>query len=106
MKGIRFRQHEFRMEPGDSFFVYTDGVPEAMNGKQELYGTDRMLAALNREPDAQPEQILANVARDVSGFVDGAEQFDDLTMLCFRYLGPEGQATGIDSYSADRRRDP
>ncbi len=93
MKGIRFRQHEFRMEPGDSFFVYTDGVPEAMNGKQELYGTDRMLAALNREPDAQPEQILANVARDVSGFVDGAEQFDDLTMLCFRYLGPEGQAT-------------
>jgi sigma-B regulation protein RsbU (phosphoserine phosphatase) len=46
-----------------------------------------MLDALNREPDAQPEQILANVMHDINSFVDGAEQFDDITMLCFRYLG-------------------
>ena len=88
MKGIPFKQHEFRMNPGDSFFVYTDGVPEATSRKQELYGTDRMLEALNRDPDAQPEQVLANVSQDISRFVDGAEQFDDITMLCFRYLGP------------------
>jgi sigma-B regulation protein RsbU (phosphoserine phosphatase) len=88
MPGLPFKEHEFRMNPGDSFFVYTDGVAEATNGDNELYGTDRMLEALNRDPDAQPEQILTNVMDDIRGFVDGAEQFDDITMLCFRYQGP------------------
>ena len=88
MKDIPFRQHSFQMNPGDSFFVYTDGVPEATNGQKELYGSERMLAALNRQRDAQPEQILANVTADINSFVDGAEQFDDITMLCFRYIGP------------------
>ncbi len=88
MEGIPFRQHEFRLNPGDSIFVYTDGVAEATNGANELYGTDRMLNALNSEPDAQPGQILANVMNDIHAFVDGAEQFDDITMLCFRYIGP------------------
>ena len=87
MSGIRFKQHEFQLNPGDSFFVYTDGVAEATNGENELFGTERMLDALNREPDAQPEQILANVMHDINSFVDGAEQFDDITMLCFRYQG-------------------
>ena len=88
MEGIRFEQHEFHLNPGDSIFVYTDGVAEATNGDDELYGTERMLSALNSEPDAQPGQILANVMEDINGFVDGAEQFDDITMLCFRYMGP------------------
>ena len=88
MEGIRFEQHEFHLNPGDSIFVYTDGVAEATNGDDELYGTERMLSALNSEPDAQPEQVLTNVMNDITGFVDGAEQFDDITMLCFRYMGP------------------
>ena len=88
MEGIRFEQHEFHLNPGDGIFVYTDGVAEATNGDDELYGTERMLSALNSEPDAQPEQVLGNVMNDINGFVDGAEQFDDITMLCFRYMGP------------------
>ena len=88
MEGIRFEQHEFHLNPGDSIFVYTDGVAEATNGDDELYGTERMLSALNSEPDAQPEQVLGNVMNDINGFVDGAEQFDDITMLCIRYMGP------------------
>ena len=88
MEGIPFRQHEFRLNPGDSVFVYTDGVAEATNGANELYGTDRMLNALNSEPDAQPGQILANVMNDIHAFVDGAEQFDDITMLYCRDMGP------------------
>lgn len=87
LSGIRFKQHEFQLNPGDSFFVYTDGVAEATNGENELFGTERMLDALNREPDAQPEQILTNVMHDINSFVDGAEQFDDITMMCFRYPG-------------------
>ncbi len=90
IKDIPFRQHAFQMNPGDSFFVYTDGVAEATNEQKELYGTERMLAALNKDPDAQPEQVLGNVTQDINSFVDGAEQFDDITMLSFRYLGPSG----------------
>ena len=93
IRDLRFRQHDFQLNPGDSFFVYTDGVPEATNGEKELYGTGRMLEALNRDPDAQPEEVLARITQDINRFVDGAEQFDDITMLCFRYLGPSGCAS-------------
>ena len=89
MEGIRFREHEFELHPGDSLFVYTDGIPEATNARNELFGTDRMLEALNREPDAAPEQVLKNVRMGVNAFVQDAEQFDDLTMLCFCYHGKE-----------------
>ena len=89
MKNLPYKQHEFQLQPGDSFFVYTDGVVEATNRDKALYGAERMLSALNQNPDALPEQVLANVAQDIESFVDGAEQFDDITMLCFRYVGPE-----------------
>ena len=95
MKDVSFRQHSFRLKPGDSFFVYTDGVAEATDRNGELYGTGRMLAALNREADAQPDQILLNLTEDIAAFVDGAEQFDDMTMLCFRYQGPPAEGGQI-----------
>ena len=88
MDGIPFAQHPFALHPGDSLFVYTDGVPEATNAEGKLFGTDRMLEALNKDPDAQPDKVLANVRAGVDAFVGNAEQFDDLTMLCFRYAGP------------------
>ena len=92
MRDLPFREHEFQLNPGDSFFVYTDGVVEATDADKELYGSDRMLQALNRNPDAQPEQMLANISQDIDRFVDGAEQFDDITMLCFRYFGPSEES--------------
>lgn len=88
MEDTQFREHTFEMVPGDSFFVYTDGVVEATNAENELFGNDRMLEALNRDPDAEPKQMLANVMDEIRGFVQDAEQFDDITMLCFRYNGP------------------
>ena len=88
MDGVRFRQHEFQLCPGDSFFVYTDGVTEATNGQHELFGTDRMLDALNKEPDAEPDQLLKNVMDDIHRFMDGEDQFDDITMMCLKYNGP------------------
>ena len=88
LEGIHFREREFVLNPGDSIFVYTDGVAEATNGENELYGTERLLEALNAEPDAKPEKILRNVKDSIDGFVAGAEQFDDITMLCMYYSGP------------------
>ena len=87
MEDMRFREHAFSMSPGDSLFVYTDGVTEAANAEYELFGTDRMLEALNKEPDASPEQLLANVRSGIEEFVRGAEPFDDITMLAFKYFG-------------------
>ena len=88
MEDVRFKEREFQLYPGDTVFVYTDGVAEASNSKNELYGTDRMLSILNQNLDADPEEVLRGVMRGISDFVDGAEQFDDITMLCFRYNGP------------------
>ena len=93
IRDVPFRQHEFQLFPGDSFFVYTDGVAEAANGEKQLFGTQRLLEALNEDPEALPEQVLGAVSRAIDRFVDGAEQFDDITMLSFRYVGPEGAAS-------------
>ena len=89
MEGIPFREHTFQLYPGDSIFVYTDGVAEATNAKNELFGAERMLEALNRDPDATPEQTLHHVMDGINDFVAGAEQFDDITMLCLKYRGPD-----------------
>ena len=87
MEGMRFREHEFELHPGDSLFVYTDGVAEATDNNLQLFSTDRMLTALNRNPAAAPEELLKNVRYDIDTFVGDADQFDDITMLGFHYKG-------------------
>lgn len=87
IEGIRFREHEFELNPGDSLFVYTDGVPEATNAQNELFGSERMLMALNKNPDASPKDMLGNVYSSIQEFVGNAKQFDDITMLGFSYKG-------------------
>ncbi len=92
MEGLRFREHAFELNPGDRLFVYTDGIPEATSAEDELFGTDRMLAALNRNPDVSPEELLRNVRNEIDSFVREAPQFDDITMMGFYYSGPDGSA--------------
>ena len=87
MPGIRAKQYEVQLEPGDRLFVYTDGVPEAINEQTEQYGDGRMLNVLNRDKDLPMEQILPDVRQDISDFAGNAEQFDDITMLGFTYKG-------------------
>ena len=88
MEGLRYREYELQMEPGAKLFLYTDGVPEATDASEEMFGPDRMIDALNRDPAASPREILGTVRAAVDGFVKDAEQFDDLTMLCLEYKGP------------------
>ncbi|MBQ6215260.1 MAG: serine/threonine-protein phosphatase [Oscillospiraceae bacterium] len=89
MDGIGIKEYELQLTPGSRLFLYTDGVPEATNADNRLFGTERMISALNEEPAASPEIILKNVRRRVDEFVQDAEQFDDLTMLCLEYKGNE-----------------
>ncbi len=86
--GISYKSHEFKLLPGDSVFVYTDGVTEAENNENELFGEDRLLAGLNLDPGADPEESLKNVKKEIDSFVSGADPFDDITMLGIRYNGP------------------
>ena len=86
-EGIRFDQHEFEMHPGDSIFVYTDGVAEATDKDEELFGTERLKEALNNNDVSSPEKIIESVMNSIKSFVNGAEQFDDITMMCIRYNG-------------------
>lgn len=86
-EGMKYTEYELRMEPGAKIFVYTDGVPEATDAEENMYGTDRMVEALNEAHGEPPEKILEEVERSVRGFVGDAEQFDDLTMLCLEYRG-------------------
>ena len=87
MEGARYRQYELTMEPGSKLFLYTDGVPEAADADRNLFGVERMLAALNENTGASVENTLQLVRSAVDNFVKDAEQFDDLTMLCVEYKG-------------------
>ncbi len=87
MDDIKYREYTMHLERGAKLFLYTDGVPEAENSRGEMFGTDRMLRALNDNPDADPMELLNHVRRVVGEYVGTAEQFDDLTMLCIEYNG-------------------
>ena len=87
MEGMIYQDYEIFMEPGDQLFVYTDGLPEARSDEGEMFGTDGMLEALNRDTSLNPEEVLTSVRAAVNDFVKDAEQFDDLTMLCLKYEG-------------------
>jgi sigma-B regulation protein RsbU (phosphoserine phosphatase) len=87
MEGMRYKEYELTLSPGDRLFLYTDGVPEATDADEALFGTERMIAALNDAPNGSPGDVLAAVQKSVDAFVGDAEQFDDLTMLCLTYRG-------------------
>ena len=100
-EGIKYKEYEIQLSPGDKLFVYTDGVPEAQDPDGNMFKVERMIDALNEDPDASLEQILGAVRGDINKFEREAEQFDDLTMLCLEYKGPqkddkeEGTACGL-----------
>ncbi len=98
MDGARYKEYELQLTPGSKLFLYTDGVPEATSGDKELFGTERMLEALNASPDVSPKETLEGMRKAVDGFVLDAEQFDDLTMVCLEY---KGDTTNRDDLTQD-----
>ena len=85
MKGVKYKEYEVLLKPGAKIFLYTDGVPEATDAENNMFGTDRMVEALNKNPEDPPENILEGIRAAVADFVKDAEQFDDMTMLCLEY---------------------
>ena len=85
MEDMRYRAGSMILEPGDKIFQYTDGVTEATNIHNELYGMERLEVILNKVKCGTPHEILPAVKADVDEFVGEAPQFDDITMLCLEY---------------------
>jgi len=89
MEGVRYKNYDIQLEPGGGFFVYTDGVPEATDAQNRLYGTDRMLEALNLHKGASPITFMRDVRESTQAFVKTAPQFDDMTMVGLVWKGTE-----------------
>ena len=88
MEGIRYRANSIQLEPGDMLYLYTDGVTEATNADNNLYGENRLLAILEHHTNGDVHAVCENVKADVDAFVGEAPQFDDITMLSLRYTPP------------------
>jgi len=86
-KKTAYTEFRRKMEPGDVLFVYTDGVPEANDKNEKMYGTDRMLQVLNKNVDLDMNSTLKEIGNDIAVFTDGAPRFDDLTMMGIMYNG-------------------
>ena len=86
MENMKFTTGDFYLEPGDKVFQYTDGVTEATNVNNELYGMDRLKAALDANSDKSVNELLPALKADIDKFVGDAPQFDDITMLCVKFM--------------------
>lgn len=87
MEGMKYRRNEFFLSPGDEIYLYTDGVTEATDSENRLYGEERLVRFLNTLHGLSGEEICHAVKADVADFVGDAPQFDDITMLYLKYNG-------------------
>ncbi len=85
MEDMVYKGGSLMLEPGDKLFQYTDGVTEATNAENELYGMERLANILGEVGEKNPNEILPAVKADIDAFVKDAPQFDDITMLCLEY---------------------
>ena len=92
MEGVRYREQTLSLQPGDLLFLYTDGVTEATNAEEKLFGDDRLLSVLSASFGSGEDAckaVCAQVKQALDAFVGEAPQFDDITMLCLYYAGPK-----------------
>jgi len=86
-ENITFRSGKMQMKPGEKLFLYTDGVTEAFNSKEESYGEQKLENFLQERIDLPIETIIKDSQKDVKSFVKGAPQSDDITLLSVAYNG-------------------
>ena len=100
MEGMRYRANEMTLNKGDRIFLYTDGVTEATDIKDTLYGEDRLLSYIDENKNLKVEALLSGLKEDIDLFAGEAPQFDDITMLIFDYKKKEGAAMKEKVFSA------
>ena len=87
MDSVKYKTQELQLQPGDIVYLYTDGVTEATNADNELFGEERLLEAINSRDYGSMEELCTFIKSEVDAFVGEAPQFDDITMVAFKYFG-------------------
>ncbi len=101
MEGLKYKPQELQLSVGDTIYLYTDGVTEATNSQNELYGEERLLNILNSREFSDTAEICRVVKTDVDKFVGNADQFDDITMLALHYNGDQSKKISFDRASIE-----
>src|SRR5574344_1833626 len=87
---------EIKLEPADTILLYTDGVTETINDKQELFGENRLIETLNNQVLLKPKDVINKISESVTTYAKECEQADDITMLAFKYTGKDNLLKKID----------
>ena len=90
LEGVQYTEDRVTLRSDDTLFVYTDGVTEAMNPDNELFDEERTIASIKTHHMKTCKEMLMAIRDDLSGFANGAEQSDDITMMAFRNRRPSG----------------
>ncbi len=85
MDGMAYGEDNVQLARGDQLLMFTDGITEAMDSSDQLYGEQRVLELFQSEPEASPESVVANTLASVEDFAGDAEQADDITILVIEY---------------------
>ena len=94
MEQIPYAEHKITLAPGDGLFIYTDGITEATDSQNQLYGEERLLKVMQNTKGLASRKVLEVVRKDIDAFVAGAQQFDDITMLQMTYKGRDAAGDG------------
>lgn len=96
IKNFKYKEEHLKLEPGDTLYLYTDGVSEATNAKEELYGEDRLIKVFENTPyPIHGIDLINDISHSIDEFVDGYEQSDDITQVSFTYLASKSKLTGL-----------
>ena len=105
MEEMKYKEYELQLLPGDRLFVYTDGVPEAIDRQTEQYGMNRMIRALNETRNESLETALNPVKKDLDSYVGDLDPFDDVTMLNFAHTGSGKGGDWMNSLAVEAKKE-
>ena len=88
MEGLTYQEDRLVFESGDVLYLYTDGVTEAVNERNELFSSERLADTINNIATAKPQDLLGAIKKEIDAFANGAEQADDITMLALEIREP------------------
>jgi serine phosphatase RsbU (regulator of sigma subunit) len=84
---VDYQETRIRLSPGDQVVLYTDGIVEAMNRHEEMFGFDRLLKLVKQKRESSAEMLLKAIMEEVNAFVGDAAQYDDLTVIVLNAVG-------------------
>jgi serine phosphatase RsbU (regulator of sigma subunit)/HAMP domain-containing protein len=89
VEDVDYKREELSLKPGDSLFLYTDGVTEAFNDKDEEFSDKKLLETVELYKENEAKDLIRKVLQVVQNFSQGVPQSDDITMMVLKYTGNE-----------------